>query len=214
MEHGPGIPICRQSGAHDISDKDFLIALALATLLIGACCLGWYVWRLWHTSSLVSTFFSRWYPALAELDEFFELMDRNDESSHFYGRHSPVLSIEEIWQRAQTGDIPFSGMSGRPVSSARWLRHRDLLRAVDSALWHWQSGRRPKHGGFAFRFEHPIGEGYRKGDSTLLTTDSALVVIRRGNIITAFPVLDTNASANEHSELLQHECTEDLIRRD
>ena len=84
-----------------------------------------------------------------------------------------MLRASEILQRAETGRLDVSGLVGRPVSSARWLRHDDLLTATVSALQHWRSGARPKGGRFAFEFEKDVGEGFLKGGGDLVRTHPA-----------------------------------------
>jgi len=126
-------------------------------------------------------------PALLEHDSFFALLDLSGADSHFLERHGPLLRASEIMQRAETGRL--EGLEGRPVASARWLRHDDLLTATVSALQHWRSGARPKGGRFAFEFERHVGEGFVKGGGDLVRTRRAIVIVRDGELITAYPSL-------------------------
>lgn len=164
-----------------------LIIAGEVVLLIG---LAGYAWHILHVAKRTAAFMVRWFPALSEPDEFFALIDLSSEDSHFFERHGPVLNIEEIRQRATDGEIPFSGTKGNPTTSARWFTHGDLFRSIESALEHWREGARPKGGVFNFEFEHSIGEGFLKGGAYVVTTRHARVIIRGGNVVTAFPVLE------------------------
>ncbi len=150
-----------------------------------------YTWKRWHDAKRVATIVARLAPALAELEHFYALLAISTEHSHFMERHGPILNRIEIHRRALDGSIPYSGTEGRAVSSARWLRHEDLLWAVNSALEYWSLGERPNRGTFSFRFQYPIGEGYKKGTEELVQTNNARVVVIAGQIVTAYPILDS-----------------------
>jgi len=66
--------------------------------------------------------------------------------------------------------------------------------AIFSALEHWASGARPRGGRFAFEFDWDVGEGYSKGGGALVRTRFAVVVIRGGEVVTAFPSLKATSS--------------------
>lgn len=129
-------------------------------------------------------------PALLEHEEFFALVDLAAARSHYLERHGPMLTSSEVLQRARTGILEVSGVNGKPVASSRWLRHADLLEAVVSALEHWAAGARPGGGRFRFEFDRQVGEGYPKGGGALIGTRVAVVIIREGEVVTAFPSLD------------------------
>lgn len=171
-----------------------LLALALVAILALAIagCVAWV--RLRRSAGILA----RMAPALAEAPEFFALIDRSVPRSHFLERHGPLLNRMDVHQRAQTGEIPFSQHQGRPVDATRWFRHEDLLRAVDSALTHWDAGVRPKGGAFHFIFDHAIGEGFEKGSDERTETTVARVIVRQGDVITAYPVLHPIGSAHRH----------------
>jgi len=128
-------------------------------------------------------------PALLEPKEFFELIELSDEHSHYLERHGPILKIEEILERANTGRLESFPHQGRPVHSSRWFFHEHLHLAVISALELWESGKRPEGGQFNFHFPHNIGEGYLKGTQEKKLTNLAAVIIRDGSVISAYPVL-------------------------
>ncbi len=136
-------------------------------------------------------------PAIAEAPIFFELIDISHDQSHYLERHGPLLRRCDVLERAQTGNLEVTGLKGRPVSSARWLRHSDLLRAIVSAAEHWRAGERPKGGRFVFEFDHAIGEGYPKNSDELLETRQAAVVIRKEFVLTAFPLLNAGVPSHD-----------------
>lgn len=140
---------------------------------------------------------ARMAPALVEAPHFFELVDLSSTRCHFLERHGPMLNALDIHERAQTGAIPFSNHEGRPVDSARWFRHEDLLHAAVSALSHWESEQNPKQGVFDFEFDHDIGEGFEKGGQERVTTSCARVIIRGGHVVTAYPLIRTPRKPTE-----------------
>lgn len=160
------------------------LAIAGALIIAAAVAARWYM-AMCHIAETAT----RMAPALLEHDEFFALMDIVRPDSHFFERHGPMLRVCEVLQRAETGTLEVSGLVGRPVNSTRWLRHADLRLAALSAIEHWASGARPAGGRFAFEFDWDIGEGFLKGGGGLINTRIAIVIIRDGEIITAFPLL-------------------------
>lgn len=145
--------------------------------------------RWWHRARVTAETVSRIAPALLEHEPFFALLDLAGPGSHYLERHGPMLRASEVLQRAETGRLDVSGLAGRPVASARWLRHDDMLTAIVSALEHWHSGARPVGGRFVFEFDHDIGEGYPKGGGAIVTTRVAIVIVSGGEAITAYPML-------------------------
>lgn len=132
----------------------FFLGLTSAGVAITARC--WL--KAWVTAGVIA----RLAPALGEIDEFFALVDLSGQDAHFLERHGPMLKRTEVLQRAETEQLEVSGLSGRPVASARWYRHAYLLQAVTSALDHWYAGARPQGGRFTSSFNEAIGEGYAK----------------------------------------------------
>lgn len=128
-------------------------------------------------------------PALVEAPVFFELVNISHQKSHFIERDGPMLQRCDVLQRAKTGKLDVAGYVGKPIASAKWLSQEDLLLAIVSAAEHWKSGDRPKSGRYVFSFEKPIGEGFLKGDTELIETNVAAVVIRKDYVVTAFPML-------------------------
>lgn len=128
-------------------------------------------------------------PAIAEAPIFCEQIEISHGQSHYLERHGPMLRRCDVLERARTGDLENVGLKGRPVSSARWFRHSDLLRAVVSATEHWRAGVRPKGGRFVFEFDDVIGECYAKGGDELVETRQAVVIVRKDYVLTAFPLL-------------------------
>jgi len=166
-------------------NKWLLSAVAIATALVTALLLA----RSWLSARKATAILARLAPALVEPAEFFALIDLSEKESHFLERHGPMLKACEVLQRAETGRLDVSGYAGRPVPSARWLRHADLLRAVTSAAEHWASGARPNDGRFVFDFDNEIGEGFLKGGGAMVRTNIAIVIIREGEVVTAYPSL-------------------------
>lgn len=161
-----------------------LVTAAIALLVAGAVLTVW-----WGRARRIADVAARMALALTELDEFFALLDISNDDAHFLDRHGPMLKRCDVLQRAQNGRLDVSGHIGSPVASARWLRHADLLRAVMSACEHWKSGSRPKRGCFLFDFGEDIGEGFRKGGGDLVRTRFAAVIVRKGTVVTAYPLL-------------------------
>ncbi|WP_342074906.1 hypothetical protein [Yoonia sp. SS1-5] len=128
-------------------------------------------------------------PALVEAPVYFKLVEISHEKSHFLERHGPMLQRCDVLQRAMTGKLDVAGFVGRPVASAKWYSHQDMLHAIISAAEHWRAGDRPKSGKYVFAFEEPIGEGFLKGDDNVVQTNIAAVIIRNDYVVTAFPVL-------------------------
>jgi hypothetical protein len=168
--------------------------LAIASILLMAA--GVAAWRYLVMCRIADTA-SRMAPALLEHDEFFGLVDMAGRDSHFLERHGPMLRIGEVLQRAESGVLEVSGLVGRPVASTRWLRHSDLRSALVSAIEHWESGARPAGGRFAFEFDRDIGEGFLKEGGDLIKTRIAIVIIRDGEIVTAFPSISEPGIATE-----------------
>lgn len=163
---------------------------ACAFVLIALTGAALVVRRWWIGIGRTARTLKRIAPALVELDEFFALIDLAGAGSHYLERHGPMLTGSDVFQRAETGMLEVSGVAGKPVASSRWLRHADLLEAVVSALEHWTAGARPAGGRFRFEFDREVGEGYPKGGGTLVRTRVAVVIVRDGEIVTAFPSLD------------------------
>jgi hypothetical protein len=162
--------------------------------------ISWYIWDAWQEAKKFASIIGRLAPALLELEEFYQLLDLTTQRAHFLERHGPMLTISDVFGRSNSGNIKFSGLSGKPVASARWYKHADLLKAVNSALIYWEKGIRPTGGIFAFHFEEVIGEGYAKKSSILIKTCNALVIIKEGTVITAYPLLDDLKISNPHIE--------------
>lgn len=177
---------CKQAVTMARSDIAPWLGVAAIVAMAG---LAWTGARWWRDLGRTSRILARMAPALVELDEFFALVDLGGQGSHYLERHGPMLRECEVLRRAETGMLEVSGVAGKPVASSRWLRHADLLEAAVSALEHWAAGARPEGGRFRFEFDRDIGEGYRKGGGALVTTRVAIVVVRDGVIVTAFPSL-------------------------
>jgi hypothetical protein len=166
-------------------DRRLLFIAAALVISVGALWLGYSWLRVRKTAAVLA----RLAPALAEFDEFFALVDLSGSRAHFLERHGPMLKSCEVLQRAETGRLDVSGYVGKPVASARWFRHADLLRAVASAAEHWASGTRPNDGRFVFDFGSEIGEGFLKGGGAAVRTSIAVVIVRGGEVLTAYPLL-------------------------
>lgn len=180
------------------------LQVGIGLIFVGLVGLAAYLWSIWKTAKLTTSFLVRWFPALAESDKFFALIEHAAGRSHFFERHGPVLNLEDIVERSKNGNITFSGVRGKPVSSSRWLTHKDLLLAIESALDHWAKGVRPKGGSFNFEFEHPIGEGFSKDQQELVRTRFARVIVNKGLVVTAFPVLEPNEAFRSLAGSLGH----------
>ena len=55
-----------------------MIGLALVAV-VG---LAIYIWKSWRAASIAVRFVGRWYPALLEYEEFFELVDLSSDRAH------------------------------------------------------------------------------------------------------------------------------------
>ncbi|NNC60222.1 MAG: hypothetical protein HKO05_09550 [Erythrobacter sp.] len=178
-----------------------VIAWSVAAAVVFGLCGAW-AWRVWRNAKLVARTVDRIAPALLEPESFFELVSLSRRRSHFLERHGPMLKLDEIQDRALSGNIPAAGLSGKPVSSARWFRHKDLLAAVNSAREHWMNGARPRNGVFRFRFDEAIGEGYQRNSTMAIKTDRAIVVIKGETVVTAYPVIDGSKERGWHDDTL------------
>lgn len=101
---------------------------------------------------------------------------------------------EEQRERALTGKLAASGVDGRPVDAGRWRTHEALLSALDYAHAQWTAGVRPPRGVFRLKFAEAIGDGFAAGSETRVATAHALVIVRKGAAITAFPVVAPDTS--------------------
>ncbi|MCP5088595.1 MAG: hypothetical protein GY952_17540, partial [Rhodobacteraceae bacterium] len=164
------------------------------------CAGGLWAWQIWRDAKLVAKTIDRLAPALLEPDAFCELVRLSRRRSHFLERHGPMLKIDEIWERVQSGNLPAAGFSGKPVASGRWVRHQDLLLAVNSAREHWMNGARPVNGVFRFKFDREIGQGYLRGSQSPVQTDCAIVVIKGETVVTAYPVVDGLKTSGWHND--------------
>jgi hypothetical protein len=164
------------------------LTIVLAATILSLVAMGiFYVWRAWESTRAIARLLDRIAPALLEPEAFYTLIELSGDHSHFLERHGPMLKVAEILERAQSGNLEVSGLAGRPVSSARWFRHHDLLHAVNTARERWAAGERPKDGVFSFQFESEVGEGYAKGSAVLICTRHAIIVIKKGAVVTAYP---------------------------
>jgi hypothetical protein len=182
--------------------------LAIGTLLAVVCSYaGYRLYRRYRgeqqkARQTINTFM-RMFPALVEHEQFFKLLGLQGQRSHYLARHGPMLRLHEIKDRALTGRLEVSGLAGAAVSSARWFRHDHLLLAIESAIELWGSGERPNNGVFKFQFSEVIGEGFPKGFSIPVETKIAKVIIRKGVVVTAFPVLpDPHLPGQSVSDLM------------
>lgn len=167
------------------------LAVAIAILcLIVAVGIAWA----WRRAARYSRIFRRLAPALVEWDAFEKLFAYRTDQSHFLERHGPMTYEEEQRERALTGKLAASGVDGRAVDAGRWRTHEDLLCALDYAYAQWTAGVRPQRGVFRLKFAEPIGDGFAAGSETRVATAHALVIVRKGAAITAFPVIAPDAS--------------------
>lgn len=155
--------------------------LALAAVAV----LAWWLYGIRAQAKILA----RIGPALVEAPVFFKLVEISHEKSHFLERHGPMLQRCDVLQRAKTGKLDVAGFVGRPVASAKWYNHQDMLHAILSAAEYWRAGDRPKSGKYVFAFDEPIGEGFLKGETDVVETKIAAVIIRKDYVVTAFPVL-------------------------
>lgn len=168
--------------------------LSLGCLIIALGVYGVYFWRQWLAARRAAKTLARLVPALVEFPEFSALLEHSKDRSHFIERHGPMLERLDVQQRALTGSMSVAGVAGKPVTSARWLSHAYLLRAIELALEQWSESGCPRHGSFNLTFDYPVGEGYEKGKTNLRPTNCARVIIRDGAVVTAYPELEPNTS--------------------
>lgn len=165
------------------------VFFAVTAMLVAMVCIIAAVFVVIFRIRRSAAIIARLAPAIVESPAFFALLERSTTRSHFLDRHGPLLNQLDVQERAKSGSIPFSKHDGRPVDSARWFKHEDLLCAVDSALAHWDAGSRPEGGVFDFAFDQPIGEGFLKGSDERVDATIARVIVKQGEVITAYPVL-------------------------
>jgi hypothetical protein len=167
------------------------LAVTIAVLcLIVALGIAWA----WRRAARQSRIFRRLAPALVEWDAFEKLLADRTDQSHFLERHGPMTYEEEQRGRALTGILAAAGVDGHPVDAGRWRTHEDLRCALDYAHAQWAAGVRPPRGVFRLRFAEAIGDGFAAGSETRAATAHALVIVRKGLAITAFPVVAPDAS--------------------
>jgi hypothetical protein len=107
---------------------------------------------------------------------------------------------EEQLERALTGILSSAGVDGRPVNAGRWRTHEDLLLALDHARVQWSAGARPSRGVFRVMFGTPIGDGFVANCNVRVSTSHAMVIVRKGVTVTAFPVINPDV-ATEWAEI-------------
>lgn len=162
------------------------LAVAIAVLcMIVALGIAWASRRVARQARI----FRRLAPALVEWDAFEKLLMYRTDQSHFLERHGPMTYEEEQRGRALTGILAAAGVDGHPVDAGRWRTHESLLCALDYAHAQWAAGARPPRGVFRLKFAEAIGDGFAAGSGTRVATAHAMVIVRRGVAITAFPVV-------------------------
>jgi hypothetical protein len=167
------------------------LATALVVFcLVAAIGIGW----VWYRATSQSRIFRRIAPALLQWEAFEKLLAHRTDQSHLLERHGPMTYESEQRERALTGALQAAGVDGSPADAGRWRSHHDLLEALEFAHARWASGARPPRGVFRLKFAHVVGDGFAAGCETPVATAHALAVVRKGVVITAFPVIAPDTS--------------------
>ena len=106
-------------------------------------------------------------------------------NTHFLERHGSQTTMSEQMVRARTGLTP-DGHQGHPVDSTKFLTARDQLRSIERA----KTIRAQTVANVVnFNMESIIGDGYRVGGGSAITTNKVRVVFKNGLPYTTFPII-------------------------
>ena len=110
------------------------------------------------------------------------------QSGHFLTRHSPMMKLDDLYQRATQGILP-DGTQSFKTNASRFLKYTDMEEAIDKAI---RSYRAAGQSGEPVVIDmlREIGEGYYRTSGIYGRTSKVVVYFDEfGQPITAFPLL-------------------------
>ena len=171
-----------------------LILLAASTLIIIIFFVGRWLKDIWRIATMVKLL----RPEILESTPFYKLVDLLIHGvSHAMERHGPITTIPEHIERAKKGISP-DGIQGNPVHSGRWNSFYSLLQAVETAQQMWAAEGLKKKKRYVFKFDKGIGVVVKQMTDEKEISQIAFVVInKQGQVITAFPVLESDINPDD-----------------
>ncbi|GIW98761.1 MAG: hypothetical protein KatS3mg111_2094 [Pirellulaceae bacterium] len=110
-------------------------------------------------------------------------------NGHFLTRHSPMVTLDDLYRRATQGILP-DGTKSFKTNATRFLRYTDMQEAIDKAIRSYRASGQTGPGSVVIDMLRDVGEGYYKGSGIYGRT--RVVVVRfneLGQPYTAFPRL-------------------------
>lgn|GEM_PF-5537822 len=105
-------------------------------------------------------------------------------------RHGPFTKLPDHIKRANRGLTP-EGVQLFPVHSGKWISYYHMLHAVDWSIQLWKKENIYKKKIYYYQFDKIIGTVVKRNSITVYNTSKAIVVVsKKGEIITAYPVLE------------------------
>lgn len=105
---------------------------------------------------------------------------------HSAARHGADTTLDQQRARLESGVAPDGGV-GEPAGASRFFRWEDHADAIERARKMKAEGKKPP---YDVRMDHPIGEGYMKGDLEYRRTATVRVALTKtGGVKTAYPNL-------------------------
>ena len=123
-------------------------------------------------SSLLSLSYRRAHPCLSR-------------GSHYFSRHGPYITDEQLKERATTGVLPDTGVKAKPVSASRYFHLFYLRQAIILAQQAYRLTGQNTH-----KIDHGrvVGGGYLLGGIQYIKANQSIVIIcNKGVVITAYP---------------------------
>ena len=118
------------------------------------------------------------------------------QGGHFLSNHSPLVSPQELINRATQGVMPATGEVAYATTASRFYRYSDMLEVMTRATNHWDQGlvKAAYRGGRLIGYEttvpmlQEIGEGYTKTAANRFTSSTATVYFNLfGEVVSMFP---------------------------
>jgi len=149
------------------------------------------IWRIAKMIKLLT-------PEILESAPFYKLVDiLLFGISHAMERHGPITTMAQHTKRAKNGVSP-DGVRGNPTHSGRWNSYYSLLQAVETAKQMWDSEGLKKKKCYVFKFDKIIGVVVKQLTDEREKSQIAFVVInKKGQVITAFPILESAVDVND-----------------
>lgn len=179
-----------------------LIVLAVLSSIAVLFFVGRWLNNIWRIATMVKLL----RPEILESTPFYKLIDKLLFGiSHAMERHGPVTTITQHIKRAKNGVSP-DGILGNPVHSGRWNSFYSLLQAVETSIQMWEDEGIKKKKCYVFKFDKSIGEVVKQLTDEREKSQIAFVVInKKGQVITAFPVLESAVNVNDIIPLIMKE---------